>query len=116
MSITIEPSRAGSISQNHLRERVARTNPRKAAGLSALFLFLLLSQSNLVFSSTAGSTQKSGSQPGNSSALVREAAALLEAGRLEEAEATARQAVAGQPRNTAARSVLGAILDQRGLA
>jgi len=58
--------------------------------------------------------QKSNSQPGNSS-LVRDAAMLLEAGKLEEAEAVARRAVAGQPRNTAARSVLGAILDQRGL-
>ena len=48
--------------------------------------------------------------------LVRDAAMLLEAGKLEEAETVARRAVAAQPRNTAARSVLGAILDQRGLA
>ena len=41
---------------------------------------------------------------------------LLEKGQLDEAEATARRAVAIQPRNTAARSVLGAILDKRGMA
>jgi len=60
-----------------------------------------------------GQDQKPNSAAGNS-ALVHDAAALLQAGRLEEAEAIARRAVAAQP-DAGARAVLGAVLDQRGL-
>ena len=48
--------------------------------------------------------------------MIRDSATLLEAGRLAEAEAVALRAVAEQPPSTAARSVLGAILEQRGKA
>ena len=119
MKTSPEPYRA--------RKRNPRTHFSRGACLSAVILFaaVVFAQSRVQSSiaqsigarstTTSGQSQKSGSQPGNSS-LVRDAATLLEAGKLEEAEAVARRAVAGQPRNTAARSVLGAILDQRGRA
>jgi Flp pilus assembly protein TadD len=49
------------------------------------------------------------------SETLGEAADLLRAGRLEEAEAATRKIVASYPRHAEARSLLGVILDQRGL-
>lgn len=46
--------------------------------------------------------------------LLREAASLLQAGRLDEAEPLVRRAVAAAPSNADAHNLLGAILDQRG--
>src|SRR5215213_5275866 len=46
--------------------------------------------------------------------LLREAAELMRAGRLEEAEAAARKATAAAPRSAEARALLGLILEQRG--
>ena len=76
-----------------------------------LFVLAISSATQTAISQVKGTA--SGSEP---SSLVREAATLLEQGQLDAAEATARRAVAIQPRNTAARSVLGAILDKRGMA
>ena len=44
----------------------------------------------------------------------REVASLLQAGRFDEAETIARQAVAANPRDAHARALLGLVLDQRG--
>src|SRR5947209_14007944 len=51
---------------------------------------------------------------GGDSSLVRDAAALLRAGKLEEAEAAARGAVSADPRDSEAHALLGVILVQRG--
>ena len=51
---------------------------------------------------------------GGDSPLVRDAAALLEAGRVEEAEVAARGAVNADPRDAQAHALLGVILEQRG--
>src|ERR1044072_1995047 len=56
-----------------------------------------------------GSTRR-----GGDSAAVRDAAALLQAGRLEDAEVAARGAIAAEPRDAEAHALLGVILDQRG--
>jgi tetratricopeptide (TPR) repeat protein len=52
----------------------------------------------------------------NSAALLREAAELLQAGRLDAAEPQVRRALALAPENADAHNLLGAILDQRGKA
>jgi Flp pilus assembly protein TadD len=49
----------------------------------------------------------------DSSPLVREAAAQLQAGQLAEAETTARKAIVSTPRDPSAHALLGVILDQR---
>nr|MBA3239720.1 hypothetical protein [Acidobacteriota bacterium] len=56
------------------------------------------------------------SQPTNNAGaqLLQDAAALLQAGRLEEAEALARRVVTDAPRDARAHALLGVILDQRG--
>src|ERR1700738_3023940 len=46
--------------------------------------------------------------------LLREAASLLQAGKLDEAEPLVRHVVATAPSNADAHNLLGAILDQRG--
>jgi tetratricopeptide (TPR) repeat protein len=46
--------------------------------------------------------------------LLREAASLLQAGKLDEAEPLVRRAVAAAPSNSDAHNLLGTILDQRG--
>src|SRR5260370_22065680 len=46
--------------------------------------------------------------------LLREAASLLQAGKLDEAEPLVRRAVAAAPSNADAHNLLGTILDQRG--
>src|SRR4029077_13272224 len=46
--------------------------------------------------------------------LLREAALLLQAGKLDEAEPLVRRAVAAAPANADAHNLFGAILDQRG--
>ena len=46
--------------------------------------------------------------------MLSEAGALVQAGRLEEAEAATRKIVTSYPRNAEAHSLLGVILDQRG--
>src|SRR5205085_7657038 len=48
--------------------------------------------------------------------LLRETAALLQQGRLAEAEAAARKAVAAAPRDASAHSLLGVVFDQQGHA
>ena len=50
------------------------------------------------------------------SSAVGNAAALLEAGKLEEAEAAVRGVIAHEPRNAEAHALLGVILNQRGVA
>src|ERR1044071_6737152 len=50
------------------------------------------------------------------SQAVRNAAALLEAGKLEEAEVAVRGVIAHEPRNAEAHALLGVILNQRGVA
>src|ERR1044072_9618982 len=52
----------------------------------------------------------------NVDTLLSEAGALVPAGRLQEAEAATRKILATHPRNAAAHSLLGVILDQRGQA
>src|SRR5256885_10641092 len=47
-------------------------------------------------------------------ALLRQAVALLQAGRLDEAEPLVRRALNNAPQNPDAHNLLGAILDQRG--
>ena len=80
--------------------------------LSVLFLPGVLARSNPSLS-TGRQVQRLTLQAGSSS-LFQDAQALLRAGRLEEAEAMARRAVAAQPRNTDAHALLGVVLDQRG--
>src|ERR1700675_1156009 len=93
---------------------LAQKTTARGASLGCLMLLSLFVVSDVVARSmvtrspVSGQRPKSASEAGSSS-LVHDAAELLQAGRLEEAEAIARRAVAGQPRNTAARSVLGAI-------
>ena len=50
----------------------------------------------------------------NIDALLSDAGALVQAGRLEEAEAATRKILSTHPRNAEAHSLLGVILDQRG--
>src|SRR5687768_12713102 len=50
----------------------------------------------------------------NADTLLSEAGALVNAGRLEEAEAATRKILTTHPRNAEAHSLLGVILDQRG--
>src|SRR6476660_5095452 len=50
------------------------------------------------------------------SSAVGNAAALLEAGKLEEAEVAVRDVIAHEPRNAQAHALLGVILNQRGVA
>src|SRR5262245_53167991 len=47
--------------------------------------------------------------------LLSDAGALVQAGKLQEAEAATRKILATHPRNAQAHSLLGVILDQRGL-
>src|SRR5712692_3470450 len=56
----------------------------------------------------------SGEEPKDVAALLREAASLLQAGKLDEAEPLVRRAVAAAPSNADAHNLLGTILDQRG--
>src|SRR5678815_4031297 len=51
----------------------------------------------------------------NVDTLLNDAGALVQAGRLEEAEAATRKILTAHPRNAEAHSLLGVILDQRGL-
>src|SRR6185369_12231059 len=51
---------------------------------------------------------------GNVDTLLSEAGALVQAGRLAEAEAATRKIITIHPRNAEAHSLLGVILDQRG--
>ena len=51
----------------------------------------------------------------NVDTLLSEAGALVQAGRLQEAEAATRKILTTHPRNAEAHSLLGVILDQRGL-
>src|SRR5690242_21859951 len=51
---------------------------------------------------------------GNIETLLSEAGALVQSGRLEEAEAATRKIISAYPRNAEAHSLLGVILDQRG--
>ncbi len=60
-------------------------------------------------------SQGHGSSAGNTKQTLGEAAALLRSGQLEEAEAATRKIVAANSRNAEAHSLLGVILDQRGL-
>src|SRR6201988_4254739 len=53
--------------------------------------------------------------PPNVDTLLSEAGALVQAGRLQEAEAATRQILTTHPRSAEAHSLLGVILDQRGL-
>ena len=48
-------------------------------------------------------------------AALSEAGALVQAGRLEEAEAATRKLLTTNPRSAEAHSLLGVILDQRGM-
>ena len=50
----------------------------------------------------------------NVDTLLSEAGALVQTGRLEEAEAATRKIISSHPRNAEAHSLLGVILDQRG--
>src|SRR5262245_37001520 len=50
----------------------------------------------------------------NVETLLSEAGALVQAGRLEEAEAATRKIISTHPRSAEAHSLLGVILDQRG--
>ena len=52
--------------------------------------------------------------PASVDTLLSEAGALVNAGRLEEAEAATRKILTTHPRNAEAHSLLGVILDQRG--
>ena len=52
--------------------------------------------------------------PANVDTLLSEAGALVQAGRLPEAEAATRKILTTHPRNAEAHSLLGVILDQRG--
>ena len=51
---------------------------------------------------------------GNADTLLSEAGALVQAGRLAEAEAATRKIITTHPQNAEAHSLLGVILDQRG--
>jgi len=51
---------------------------------------------------------------GNADTLLSDAGALVQAGRLAEAEAATRKILTTHPRNAEAHSLLGVILDQRG--
>src|SRR3954453_18253473 len=50
----------------------------------------------------------------NDDTMLSEAGALVQAGRLAEAEAATRKVLTSHPRNAEAHSLLGVILDQRG--
>jgi len=50
----------------------------------------------------------------NADTMLSEAGALVQAGRLAEAEAVTRKIITTHPRNAEAHSLLGVILDQRG--
>ena len=52
----------------------------------------------------------------DSASMLREAVALLQAGKLDEAEPLVRRAVGAAPRDADAHNLLGVILDQRGRA
>ena len=86
--------------------------------LAACALLALASASNVGARQRRGSAGARPSRPpaqrGDSSAGARAAMKLLQAGRLEEAEATARAAVSAAPRDAEAHGVLGFILAQRG--
>ena len=77
-------------------------------GLVRAFLFLC--SVSLVVSAMPQRTSP------NVDALLSEAGALVQAGRLQEAEAATRKILVTHPRNAEAHSLLGVILDQRGLA
>src|ERR1051325_3434110 len=53
-------------------------------------------------------------RPSNVDTLLRDAGALVQAGRLDEAEVATRKILTAHPRNAEAHSLLGVILDQRG--
>jgi Flp pilus assembly protein TadD len=68
--------------------------------------------------SKSQSTKPSQAQPGNNSnqtnAGLSEAASLFQAGRIREAEATARNVITINPKSSEAHALLGAILDKTG--
>ena len=64
---------------------------------------------------TAQQAEKSGqAQSSGAATLVREVAALVQAGKFEEAESAARKVVAAMPQDADAHSILGVVLSQRG--
>src|SRR5215212_8715831 len=104
---------------------VRRIAPRRVASrrvLTCLLASVLLSSS---LASDAHARQRKGSrqparpaQTGSAPAArqSQEIAALLQAGRLAEAEALARQTVAASPRDSQARTLLAVVLDRSGRA
>src|ERR1041384_1160941 len=76
--------------------------------MSLLRAFLFLCSVSLVVAAIPQRTTP------NVDTLLSEAGALVQAGRLQEAEAATRKIVATHPRSAEAHSLLGVILDQRG--
>ena len=74
----------------YVGKRSAQTRISGSLSLAVLFTSMIFAQSSVASTANSSQVQRPASQPGNSS-LVRDAATLLEAGRLEEAEATARR-------------------------
>src|SRR5437870_5164194 len=94
---------------------------RPARGFAALALIPLFiaypaSAQQRRSSDAAKSNEPSAQQREDIGALLREAAGLLQAGRLDEAELLLRRALKSAPSNPDAHNLLGAVLDQRGEA
>src|SRR5690242_14474888 len=87
--------------------------------LAGLLLAVLLNLSIVsAFQTKRTGTQRKQATSSSSSSDPRltEAAALLQAGRTDEGEATIRQLLVEDPRNYSGHALLGVVLDQRGKA
>src|SRR5436309_5106441 len=77
--------------------------------------FVALGISVIFISIHAAAMQRQPAAPqAETAALLRQAVALLQAGKLDEAEPLVRRALGNAPQNPDAHNLLGAILDQRG--
>ncbi|HMF58231.1 MAG TPA: tetratricopeptide repeat protein [Pyrinomonadaceae bacterium] len=77
-------------------------------------LAVAFAQTAAVGQRRAASSRSATGTTNDVAALLREAAELLQAGRIDEAEPLVRRAVAVAPQTADAHNLLGAILDQRG--
>ncbi|MFS8086511.1 MAG: tetratricopeptide repeat protein, partial [Acidobacteriota bacterium] len=82
--------------------------------ISVCVLGLAVFDKALAQSTTTGKSKTKSVQREDIAALLHEAALLLQAGKLDEADPLVRRAVAAAPGNADAHNLLGAILDQRG--
>src|SRR4030095_14283810 len=81
-------------------------------GLSSFYWFVVYGQQQRT--RPVNAPPKAAQQTNDATSALTEAANLLKAGKLEEAEALTRRVVSGAPGNPNAHILLGVILDQRG--